>query len=144
MTLAMIRVLLLFLLFPAEKDAILTWYSLPGNNTACGTIFHDEDMTVAAPWSMGLSCGDELVLCLEDRCVTATVSDAMPESSAARYGGQALDATPAVMQALGVPFGHTSEGVAYGRAQVTWTKKREPLAGGSLSRFQNAATLCPR
>ena len=45
------------------------------------------------------------------------VWDRMPQRSADRYGGRALDATPAVMERLEIPFGRVGK-IAYGRAIV--------------------------
>jgi hypothetical protein len=71
---------------------------------------------------MGLACGDEVKLCLGTYCVYATVNDVMPQSSADRYGGKALDGSPAVMRALKIPYGFAANGKAYGRAVVEFNR----------------------
>ena len=104
---------------------MLTWYDGPGPKTACGDKFNTEAMAVAAPLSLDYSCGDKISLCSGTVCVVATVWDRIPEASAAKYNGFVLDGTPAVLDALGIPYGVTESGVAYGRKKVTVYQNRQ-------------------
>jgi hypothetical protein len=108
----------------------VTWYDGPGPNTSCGQPFDTAMIAAAAPLSgpLALPCGQWVTLCLDEACIYAVVWDRMPDSSAARYGGLALDLTPAAMQALGIPFGQTAEGIPYGRARATLTLRPDPPA----------------
>jgi hypothetical protein len=104
-------------------EAWATWYDYGDGNptTACNTTLDPHAFTVATPTTGPLSypCFSRLVLCGEQACVLVLVTDHIPKTSSARYHHRIVDATPAVFDALAIPYGHTAAGIAYGRAQVT-------------------------
>jgi hypothetical protein len=98
----------------------VTWYDYGDANpkTACGDRLNPDSFTAAAPISWHLPCFHPVIICTHSACVRTIVNDRIPAASSSRYHELILDATPAVMQALSIPFGRTATGTAYGRATV--------------------------
>lgn len=97
-------------------NRVASWYSMPGNQTACGQHMTDSSWWVAALQTENMRCHMRVLICHDGRCVRVQVLD----RGADRRDRRDWDLTPRVKRALRCSDLCTN---------INWRKRRpgEPL-----------------
>lgn len=77
-------------------NRVASWYSMPGNRTACGQTMTSSSWWVAALQTENMRCGLQVYICHNGRCVRVRVLD----RGANRNDRRDWDLTPRVRRAL--------------------------------------------
>lgn len=86
------------------SEALASYYSLPGNQTACGEVFYESTVGVA---NKTLPCGTSVEICAT-RCAAIPVIDRGPYVE-----DRTFDLTPAAGEKIGFNFSAGVETVRY-------------------------------